>query len=96
VLSSEAVDYYNAERAGLGYEFAAEVSKTIDRIKAFPRSWPSFSQRTRRCLISHFPYAILYAMQDDGILIGAIMHVKRDPIQWQQRLAETFGDVTLD
>jgi hypothetical protein len=32
---AEAVDFYNAERPGLGYELAEEVKRTLDRISAF-------------------------------------------------------------
>ena len=33
---AETVDYYNEQCPGLGYEFAAEVKNTFDRIKSFP------------------------------------------------------------
>jgi hypothetical protein len=45
----EAVQRYNKESEGLGYEFAAEVKRTILRIKEFPHAWPLFSKRTHRC-----------------------------------------------
>ncbi len=35
---AEAVDYYNEQSPGLGYEFAAEVKAALDRIASFPRS----------------------------------------------------------
>jgi len=34
----EAVDYYNTQCLGLGYEFAVEVTNTLDRISAFPEA----------------------------------------------------------
>ena len=33
-----AVNYYNNERSGLGYEFLLEVFAAIDRIKGFPEA----------------------------------------------------------
>ena len=33
---AEAVDYYNGQCPGLGYEFAADVQRTFERIRSFP------------------------------------------------------------
>lgn len=81
----DAVDGYNAERPGLGYEFAQEVQSAFKRIGLFPDAWPLFSGRTRRCIVSRFPYGILYQVRTDRILVVAIMHLKRDPNVWRQR-----------
>ena len=35
---SEAVDWYNDQCPGLGYEFAAEVAATLERISNFPKA----------------------------------------------------------
>lgn len=76
---AEAVDYYNKQCPGLGYEFAAEVNYAVDRIKSFPYAWPLISSRSRRCIINRFPYGVLYQARQDFILVTAIMHLKRDP-----------------
>jgi hypothetical protein len=81
----EAVDRYNAERAGLGFEFAEEVKVALARIQSFPDAWPLFSNRSRRCIVSRFPYGILYQIRPDCIQVLAIMHLKRDPSAWRQR-----------
>ncbi len=83
---ADAVDYYNEQCPGLGYEFAAEVKSTLTRIDSFPNAWPRFSNRTRRCMTNRFPYGVLYQIRTDHILIAAIMHLKRDPKKWQERL----------
>ncbi len=83
---SEAVDYYNDQYPGLGYEFAAEVKTAFDRIISFPNAWPSFSIHARRCMINRFPFSIVYQVRQDCILVGGIMHMKRDPKPWQKRL----------
>lgn len=82
----EAVLYYNEQCAGLGYEFAAEIRKTIDRIHHFPTAWTKLSSRTRRCLANRFPYAVIFQHNDTNILIVAVMHLKREPDSWQTNL----------
>jgi len=91
---AEAVDYYNEQRPGLGFEFAAEVQRTFERIRRHPKAWPVFSSQSRRCLTDRFPFGVLYQVRDDFILVGAIMHLKRDPTRWQQRVVEAFGKQT--
>ena len=83
----EAVDYYNAQCPGLGFEFAAEVKKTFVRINDFPKTWPLISKRAHRCILNRFPYGVLYQIRENEILVIAIMHMKRDPAIWQKRLA---------
>lgn len=89
---AEAVDYYNGQGPGLGYEFAAEVQRAFERISHHPHAWPVFTARTRRCLTDRFPFGVLYQVRDQMILVGAIMHLKRDPKRWQDRSGEAFGE----
>ena len=85
---AEAVDYYNEQCSGLGYEFAAEVKRAFDRIKVFPEAWQLFSGRTRRCLLNRFPYGVLYRVDRDAIHVAAIMHLNRDPKNWRLRTSK--------
>ncbi|MFA5073787.1 MAG: type II toxin-antitoxin system RelE/ParE family toxin [Nitrospirota bacterium] len=86
---SEAIDYYNKQLPGLGYEFAVEIKNTLARISSFPNAWPIFSKRSRRCISNRFPYGVLYQIRQDEILITAIQHLKCDPLKWQERVAKT-------
>jgi hypothetical protein len=52
----DAVDYYNSQSEGLGYEFALEVKRTKERIIQYPEAWPQISKRTRRCRTNRFPH----------------------------------------
>ena len=83
----DAVDYYNRECPGLGYEFADEVYRTFDRIVDNPEAWHSLSKRTRRCLTHRFPYAVIYQLRPELILVVAIMHLHRHPETWKGRVS---------
>lgn len=82
----EIIEYYNSESEGLGYEFAAEVGHTLERIAQYPEAWHPLSKRTRRCRTKRFPYSIIFQLRNDTILIVAIMHMHREPSSWKSRL----------
>ena len=84
----EAVQFYKQRGRNLGRRFAHEVRGTIQRIAATPRRWRILEEDVRRCLLRVFPYAVLYTIEDDYILIVAIMHGKRQPGYWRHRLAK--------
>lgn len=82
----EAIAYLNEQSEGLGYEFAVEVRRTLERIVQFPNAWQPLSKRTRRCRTHRFPYGIIYQVREDAILVVAVMHLHREPDSWRARL----------
>jgi len=80
------IDYYEALQARLGLEFLEEVYSTVCRIIEFPKAWSSFSKSTRKCLLNRFPFAIIYRIRKDEILIVAIAHFARKPGYWKNRV----------
>ena len=91
---AEAVDYYNEQSQGLGHKFAKEVKCTFNRILRLPEAWPNISINTRRCITSKFPYGIIYQIRKKRILVIAVMHMRRDPRRWQDRIKQ-FSDKTI-
>ncbi len=85
---NDAIAYYNIQRNGLGFEFAKEVSHTINRIIEHPEAWTtvSFSTRTRQCITDRFPYSIVYQVRGETLLIVAVMHHRRNPKTWRSRI----------
>jgi plasmid stabilization system protein ParE len=81
----KAIDYYETCEQGLGYDFSIEVYTAIQKIIAYPKIWPVFKDDIRRYLINRFPYGILYSLEDNEILILAIMHLHRKPEYWKFR-----------
>lgn len=83
---ADAVEYYNCQSEGLGFEFAAEIRRTLDRIARMPKAWHPLSKRTRRCRTNRFPYGVVYQVRADFILIVSIMHLNRNPNSWKDNL----------
>ena len=83
----EAAAFYESRRSGLGAAFTLEVESTITRIIDDPRSWRRIEQDVPSCRTRTFPYAILYTLERDSVLIVAVMHLRRKPGYWRERLA---------
>ena len=41
---ADATNYYNGQSEGLGFEFAAEVKRTLERIVQYPEAWAPLSE----------------------------------------------------
>ena len=84
----EATLYYSEKSRLLGSAFYSEMEYAIERIVEHPLLYRVIDEDVRRCLAKRFPYAILYCIDDDYILILAVMHCSREPSYWKHRLAE--------
>jgi plasmid stabilization system protein ParE len=84
----EAVEYYEAQELGLGFEFFEEVWSAIERIEQYPEAWQPISPRAHRCQTHRFPYGVIYQIREkEGeTLIVAIAHLHRKPSYWRNRV----------
>jgi len=80
------VTYYNTEEPGLGYEFWDEVLACLRRIQRNPRAWTDIGGGVRRCITHRFPYGILFEIRDGKAIVVAVMHLRRHPQAWRDRL----------
>ena len=81
-----AASYYfqiNPELAGRFYD---EIERLIHEARSQPQRFRVFDPPARRHFSTVFPYAILFLDQPDRILIVAVMHMKRRPGYWRERL----------
>lgn len=65
--------------------FIDAVEDAVYRIREAPTRWNVIDEDVRRCLTRKFPYGILYTIEQDYILILAVMHCSRDPGYWKSR-----------
>ena len=80
-----AFDWYENEEAGLGQEFLAELRATYDRIADGPLAYQDLRSGIRRALLRRFPYAVYFAVEGDVAVVLTVLHVGRDPAEWQRR-----------
>src|SRR5580698_3792581 len=83
----DAAAAYYAERVnGLDLRFIEAVEEAVAKIRATPLRGRILDGEVRRCLTRVFPYAVLYTIEPDYILIIAVMHSRREPGYWKHRL----------
>ena len=83
-----AARYYADCQDGLELRFIECVESTFRQVSEAPTRWRIFEQDVRRCLVHVFPYAVLYSIESDYVLIIAVMHCSREPGYWRHRLAQ--------
>jgi hypothetical protein len=66
-------------------DFAREIHAAIHRIIQYLEAWSQISENTRRCLVSRFPFGIVYQIKMDVIVIIAVANLRRRPEYWQER-----------
>jgi plasmid stabilization system protein ParE len=83
---NEAADYYDLEGPGLGSAFLSAVERALVQVRQYPEASPVALAPVRKKLVSGFPYAALYSIVDDTIVVLAIAHLRRRPFYWRNRL----------
>ena len=78
-------DWYEAEEPGLGSEFLNELRVTYQRILDHPLGYQDLRSGIRRALTRRFPYAIYFSIEEEAIVIVAVLSTARDPAEWQRR-----------
>ena len=79
-----AYQWYENEEPGLGLAFLDQLLATYDRIATGPLQYQDLRSGIRRALLRRFPYAVYFAVEGDFVVVLAILHVSRDPAEWQR------------
>ncbi|MBP6506240.1 MAG: type II toxin-antitoxin system RelE/ParE family toxin [Opitutaceae bacterium] len=82
---TEAAQYYERQRSGLGADFIAAVDEAMVDLEQFPLRWRVIADGVRRGLLRRFPYAFYYWEKPPGeeLEILSIVHSKRHPLHWR-------------
>lgn len=83
--------YYGRIRRSLGLRFTKSLSNALTSLGNSPRMYPHHTassprREIRHCPVDRFPYAVVYLVRDEEILIVAIANYSRDPDYWTDRL----------
>lgn len=80
--------WYETQSHGLGTQFLDDFDRAVRRIVAYPLSSPEIEKDLRRCLLSRFPYGVIYGIDSENIIVVAIAHLHREPQYWIDRLLD--------
>lgn len=83
----DSFSWYESKSPGLGLRFLSEIEFALERIVVSPLEFPKIKAQIRRCLVRKFPFAILFTLDGQDIFILTIMHTKRRPGFWADRLS---------
>jgi toxin ParE1/3/4 len=79
---------YTDASALLGRRFYDEITSVFRRIIEHPLRYKQFDPPARRLFANGFPYAVVYLVRPDILWIIAVMHVRREPSYWKERMAK--------
>ncbi len=75
--------WYEGERRGLGADFLSEVERALDLVLAHPERFPDVHRGLRLIRVKRFPYSVIYRVTGTVVVIHAIFHARRDPVDWK-------------
>jgi toxin ParE1/3/4 len=82
----ESARYYESQQPNLGHRFVDAVREAIHRIAAHPLLYHVVEGNVRQCQVLRFPYGIIFRVKADRIEIVAVMHLRRQPGYWKERM----------
>ena len=82
---AEAFQYYESCRENLGTEFLSCIDEAISRINHNPKQFRTVLDNVRRALVKRFLYGIYYTINENEIIVLAVVHARRNPKHWKSR-----------
>ena len=80
----EAREWYRRQSLALEERFAGAVADTIQSILEHPRAYQLVEPDVRRAGLNVFPYLVYYAVENDALVVLAVLHGKRHPDTWKR------------
>lgn len=91
VLAPEAEDdiagafqWYRERSVAAADAFREEVQDAIDQLATTAARWRADEAGHRRRLVKHFPYSVVYELQDAQVTVLAVAHHRRRPGYWRK------------
>ena len=82
---TDAYQWYETQRKGLGESFLLCVEEALARASRDPTIYPIIYQKARRLLIHRFPFGLFFLADEKGIVVLAVLHARRHPKTWKER-----------
>ncbi|HNV47472.1 MAG TPA: type II toxin-antitoxin system RelE/ParE family toxin [Spirochaetota bacterium] len=83
---AESALWYENKQKNLGKRFLEAVESALKRIQIQPELYRVLENDIRMCGVGRFPYGIIFREKERSIEVIAIMHLKRKPGFWKERV----------
>jgi plasmid stabilization system protein ParE len=77
----EDVAFYESRESGLGRRFEVAVNGQIQKILLAPEMFRRVRGEIRRAVLREFPYTIHFLVEPNRLVIVAVFHAKRNPVE---------------
>jgi toxin ParE1/3/4 len=81
-----AAQWYAKQGTELASEFLDAVDVVFEFIAQFPQAGQEIATGIRRVLTKKFPFCVYYTVNNGQVTVCAVLHFRRSPDAWQQRL----------
>lgn len=78
--------WYETHRQGLARKFRLRVAEAFERISNMLELHAELYNGVRRSFIQQFPYAVFYRVEENRVVVIAVLHTRRDPKRWKRRV----------
>jgi toxin ParE1/3/4 len=79
---AEAIDWYDERSPGRGEHFLRALDEALQKLQENPLQYQLVRGELRRSLLRPYPYNLVYAVEDDEIIVLRCLHARRDPRRW--------------
>lgn len=83
---SEAYQWYERQRFGLGEEFLSCLDASVQKICRSPEMYAKVYENYRRGMLRRFPYAVFYEYVGSRVYVYSVFHTSKNPKKWRERL----------
>lgn len=79
----EAASFYEAQQLGLGINFLNELDDAMSKLRNHPQhySFISADKIFRSYSLDRFPFKLIFEILGNQVIINAVCHDKRKPLQ---------------
>ena len=81
----EAVSWFQEQSQIESLKFLDELDRAVRLVLSYPRIAVEIEPGIRSFFLSRFPYALIYGIDEDTIVVIAVAHQSRRPRYWAER-----------
>ena len=80
----ESAKWYEEKQKNLGVRFLDEIDEKLKLVAQNPLNYQVRYKTIRMALVEHFPYAIHFLIEEEKIIVLAVLGTREDPEKWNK------------